>query len=153
MVSTAFQTRLHRRLIDTLYVDAMVLADEARGYFDEAGRIDRDRLDPITRVAFSCESLRVTTRLMHIIAWILTQRAVTAGELSADEALDPARRLGTAVASDPSVVAQLPRAARQLVDASNDLYRRVARIDAAQAADEPPASPARSMQRRLAGAF
>ena len=153
MIFPASEVRLHRRLVDTLYVDAMVLADEARGYFDEAGRGDRSRLDPITRVAFSCESLRVTTRLMHVIAWILTQRAVAAGELTPDEALDPARRLGVAVVSDPSVVAQLPPEARQLVEASNDLYRRVARIDTAQAADEPPASPARSMQRRLAGAF
>ena len=45
---------MHRRLIDTLYVDAMVLADEARSYFDETGRLERELLDPMARVAFSC---------------------------------------------------------------------------------------------------
>jgi regulator of CtrA degradation len=34
--------------------------DEARSYFD-TGRDDRLSLDPIDRVGFSCESLKVTT--------------------------------------------------------------------------------------------
>ena len=29
------ELRMQRRVIDTLYIDAMVLADEARSYFDE----------------------------------------------------------------------------------------------------------------------
>ena len=70
------------KLVDSLYVEAMVLADEARSYFDSAARDDRLGLEPVDRVGFSCESLKVTTRLMHIIAWLLTQRAVTAGELT-----------------------------------------------------------------------
>ena len=82
------------RLVDSLYVEAMILADEARGYFDERGRVDREALSPIARVAFTCESLKVTTRLMHIIAWLLTRRAVEAGEISHREARDPSRRLG-----------------------------------------------------------
>ena len=57
----------------------MLLADEARGYFDDAGRGDRDSLDALGRVVFSCESMKVTTRLMHVIAWLLTQRAVAGG--------------------------------------------------------------------------
>ncbi|RYG75678.1 MAG: DUF1465 family protein, partial [Alphaproteobacteria bacterium] len=80
-------TRIHRKLIDSLYIEAMLLADEARGYFDEIGREERDALEALNRVAFSCESLKVTTRLMHIIAWLLTQRAVDAGELAPGDAL------------------------------------------------------------------
>ena len=78
--------QLTPKLIDGLYVEAMVLADEARSYFDTLGRDDRLALDPLDRVGFSCESLKVTTRLMHVIAWLLTQRAVAAGELSRGEA-------------------------------------------------------------------
>lgn len=147
------ESRIHRRLIDSLYVEAMVLADEARSYFDEGGRGDREALAPMERVAFSCESLKVTTRLMHIIAWLLTQRAVDAGELSLGEALDPSRRLGTAPATDPAVVADLPEGARALIEASADLHRRVARLDMAQAIRSPMPSPARSFQDRLALAF
>jgi regulator of CtrA degradation len=103
-------SRIHRRLIDTLYVDAMVLADEARGYFDQRGRHDRDSLDPMSRVCFSCESLKVTTRLMHVIAWLLTQRAVDCGEMAPREALDPSRRLGPAPVSDMDAVEAMPPA-------------------------------------------
>ena len=145
--------RIHRRLIDTLYVDAMLLADEARGYFDQHGRVDRDTLDPMARVCFSCESLKVTTRLMHVIAWLLTQRAVDAGEMAPREALDPSRRLGPAPISEPDALAAMPPAARGLIEASTELYRRVARLDRAQISDEQSASPVRSMQDRLAMAF
>ena len=69
------------RLVSALYVEAMLLADEARGYFDEFGREERDTLTPLIRVTFSCESLKVTTRLMHIIAWQFTRCKVEAGEI------------------------------------------------------------------------
>ena len=84
------------KLVDSLYVEAMVLADEARSYFDVQAEEDRAQLEPGVRVHFACESLRVTTRLMHIIAWLLTQRAVAAGEISASEAREPERRLDDA---------------------------------------------------------
>jgi regulator of CtrA degradation len=140
-------------LIDALYVEAMVLADDARSYFDDGGRVEREALQPMARVTFSCESLKVTTRLMHIIAWLLTQRAVLAGELRARDALDPSRRLGDAPFSDATAVGDLPERARLMVAASIDLHRRVARLDDAQAADLPEISPARQMFERLAVAF
>ncbi|RZF65741.1 DUF1465 family protein [Sphingomonas populi] len=146
-------SRIHRRLIDVLYVDAMVLADEARSYFDDGGRVDREALPPLARVAFSCESLKVTTRLMHVIAWLLTQRAVSAGEMAPRDALDPSRRLGPAPISDAAAVAELPARARALIQSSADLYRRVGLLDAAQAGVPALQSPARSMQERLATAF
>jgi regulator of CtrA degradation len=154
MRGPSFDSRIHRRVIDTLYVDAMVLADEARSYFDEGGRADREALDPMARVSFSCESLKVTTRLMHVIAWLLTQRAVDAGEMAPREALDPSRRLGPAPLTDHAVLSQLPDAARLLIDASSDLHRRVARLDEAQA-DEVvyTYSPVQAMHDRLALAF
>ena len=146
-------SRMQRRLIDTLYVDAMILADEARSYFDESGRLERDVLDPLGRVAFSCESLKVTTRLMHVIAWLLTQRAVDIGELHLSEALDPSRRLGPAPVSEAVAIAAMPRQARVLIASSVELHRRVSRLDQAQAGDIAPISPARSMLERLAMAF
>ncbi|MES2098145.1 MAG: DUF1465 family protein [Pseudomonadota bacterium] len=145
--------RIHRRLIDSLYVESMVLADEARSYFDSGARIEREALDPLGRVTFSCESLKVTTRLMHIIAWLLTQRAVDSGELSPRDALDPARRLGDAPVTDDAVLAQMPADAAHLIESSIDLHRRVARLDGAQTEPQPNDSPVQWMQARLAMAF
>ncbi|WP_010183981.1 DUF1465 family protein [Sphingomonas sp. PAMC 26605] len=145
---------MQRRVIDTLYIDAMVLADEARSYFDEGGRADREMLDPIARVVFSCESLKVTTRLMHVIAWLLTQRAVEAGEIGARDTLDPSRRLGIAPRTDPGTLALLPETGRAVIMASIDLHNRVARLDEARAREGSALeSPVRSLHQRLAMAF
>ncbi|HET9640187.1 MAG TPA: DUF1465 family protein [Allosphingosinicella sp.] len=146
---------LTAKLVASLYTEAMLLADEARSYFDVNGRADRDSLDPVDRVGFSCESLKVTTRLMHVIAWLLTQRAVEAGELSRSQARRPARRLGEAPDSDEALLEKLPDNARTLIHASRDLYARVKRLDEAGegAGPEPQASPARSLMSRLERSF
>jgi regulator of CtrA degradation len=141
------------KLIGALYTEAMLLADEARSYFDRHGREDRESLDPLLRVGFSCESLKVTTRLMHIIAWLLTQRAVEAGEISRAQALRPARRLGEAADSDEALLVRLPESAVALIDASRDLYARVKRLDESGADPAPHASPARSLLSRLERSF
>jgi len=153
MIADSSRAKLTPKLIDSLYTEAMLLADEARAYFDEHGRGDRLALDPIVRVGFSCESLKVTTRLMHVIAWLLTQRAVDCGEMAPREALDPSRRLGPAPVSDPEAVEAMPKVAQGLIAASTELYRRVERLDNAQSDEEASPSPARSMFERLAMAF
>ncbi len=144
---------LARRLVDGLYVETMLLADEARSYFDAQGRVARDSLDPLDRVIFSCESLKVTTRLMHVIAWLLTQRALDAGEIAVDTALHPSRRLGDPVSSEAMTVAKLPDEAQVLVASSIDLYRRVERLDDGLDEGEPAPSPARSLLSKLERAF
>jgi regulator of CtrA degradation len=106
-------------------------------------------LDPFARVGFACESLKVTTRIMHIVAWLLTQRAVESGEITGTDGRRPERRLGHAGTSDEAIVALLPAAARRLIAASSDLYARVARIDEQQLTDEPATSPARALMGRL----
>jgi regulator of CtrA degradation len=140
---------LNSRLVDSLYVEAMLLADEARSYFDNAARDDRLGLSPVDRVGLSCESLKVTTRLMQVIAWLLNQRALAAGEIDADEAAASERRIGDAPASEDALVARLPAAAVDLIRASIELYDRVCRVSDGGFAEETPGSPARSLQSRL----
>jgi len=144
------EVRITPRLIDTFYTEAMVLADEARAYFDDAGREERQMLDPFERVGFACESLKVTTRIMHIVAWLLTQRAIDSGEIAVRDGRRPERRLGNAQDSDEAVVEKLPPAAKRLINASADLYARVKRLDEGQlVSDEPAPSPARALMGRL----
>jgi len=143
------QVRITSRLIDSLYTEAMLLADEARSYFDDAGRDERATLNPFARVGFACESLRVTTRIMHIVTWLLTQRAIESGEIPFLDGRRPERRLGHAQESDPAVVSQLPEAAQKLINASADLYARVKRIDDGNIDADVPQSPARALMGRL----
>jgi regulator of CtrA degradation len=147
------QSQLTPRVVRSLYTEAMVLADEARSYFDRLGREERDGLDPALRVGFSCESLKVTTRLMHIIAWLLTQRAVEAGELSPAQARSSSRRLGDEPESDLSIFDKLPESARALVAASRDLFARCRRLDDVGPELAPQPSPARSLLSRLERSF
>lgn len=143
------QVRITSRVIDSLYTEAMLLADEARSYFDDVGRNDRTSLEPFARVGFACESLKVTTRIMHIVAWLLTQRAIESGEIPTAAGRRPERRLGHAADSDPAVVGQLPDSAQRLINASADLYARIRRIDQGQLETEIPQSPARALMGRL----
>jgi regulator of CtrA degradation len=143
------QVRITSRLIDSLYTEAMLLADEARSYFDDAGREERSTLHPFARVGFACESLKVTTRIMHIVAWLLTQRAIESGEIPLLDGRRPERRLGHAADSDPAVVDQLPDSARRLIASSSELYARVKRIDEGSFEMEAPQSPARALMGRL----
>jgi regulator of CtrA degradation len=143
------QVRITSRVIDSLYTEAMLLADEARSYFDDVGRNDRAMLEPFARVGFACESLKVTTRIMHIVAWLLTQRAIESGEIGLHYGRRPERRLGHAGDSDPAVVDQLPESAQRLINASADLYARIKRIDEGNLETQVPQSPARALMGRL----
>jgi regulator of CtrA degradation len=143
------QVRITSRLIDSLYTEAMLLADEARSYFDDAGREERSTLEPFARVGFACESLKVTTRIMHIVAWLLTQRAIESGEIAGREGHRPERRLGHAQDTDPVVVGTLPPSAQKLINSSIDLYARVKRLDEGGLETEAAQSPARALMGRL----
>lgn len=143
------EVRIAPRLIDGFYTEALLLADEARAYFDDSGREDRDALEPFVRVGFACESLKVTTRIMHIVAWLLTQKAVESGEIAASDGRRPERRLGNAQDSDRAIVEKLPASAQRLIAASTDLYSRVKRLDEGSAGDEPVQSPARALMGQL----
>lgn len=117
------------KLIESLYVEAMVLADEARSYFElspeEQGLGKHDDI----RIDMSCESLRVTTRLMHSIAWLLNQKAFFAGELSVHQLHSRSRGLGKCTSSDPFVVARLPADAQKLVAETQHLLDRLVRLE------------------------
>lgn len=139
------------KLLDALYTEAMLLADEARSYFD------RDQMSgnvsPEISVAFSCESLKVTTRLMHSIAWLLNQKAYRAGELSQNDADSDARDLGYAPASDDFQVSRFSDEARSLIAASEDLYFRLQRISNKVRLEAGPVPEPHAMIARIRASF
>jgi regulator of CtrA degradation len=139
------------KLLDALYTEAMLLADEARSYFD------RDQmsgnLSPEISVAFSCESLKVTTRLMHSIAWLLNQKALRTGELSQNDADSDARDLGYAPASDSFQVGRFSDEAQALIAASEDLYFRLQRFSSKMRDQTVVTSEPLAMMERIRASF
>ena len=86
---------------------------------------------------------------MHIVAWLLTQRAIEIGRNPDRAGHRPERRLGHAQESDQAVVVQLPEAAQRLINSSAELYARVKRLDEGTIETEVPQSPARALMGRL----
>jgi regulator of CtrA degradation len=139
------------KLLSALYTEAMLLADEARAYFDRDPTANGLPIE--VAVAFSCESLKVTTRLMHSIAWLLNQKALRAGELSQNEASSDARDLGYAPATDDYQLARFPDEARELIAASEDLYFRLSRVSTAMRYTNDAAPAPHTMIERIKQAF
>ena len=139
------------RLVDALYTEAMLLADEMRGYFDDQGLAERDALPPRERAAFACEALKGTARLMQVIGWLLMRRAIEHGELAEGDPSSAERRLGEAPAVDREALQRFPEGARRLLTAVVELYDRVRRID--EAAEPVSVSPAHSLLQKIQGSL
>ena len=119
-------------IIESLYCEALLLADEARAAFDLSGRLESASKDEdLARIALSCEALRTTTRMMHAIAWLLNHRAYFAGELSEFQ-LRRHGRLPPAQAEDNSAqLSLLQPDLAELIERTQRFYARIARLDLA----------------------
>ena len=127
-MSMSIPTDISKPIIEALYCEALVLADEVRAAFDLAPA--RCEGEDLVRIALSVEGLRTTTRMMHVLAWLLNHRAYFAGELSEFQlrrhgVLPPDR------AADPEQLAMLEPETRALIAETEAFHGRVARLDAA----------------------
>ncbi|MXO98051.1 DUF1465 family protein [Altererythrobacter xixiisoli] len=119
-------------IIETLYCEALLLADETRSAFDLSGRLETTSLnEDLARVALSCEALRTTTRMMHAIAWLLNQRAYFSGELSEFQLRRYGRLAPPQAASDGQQLALLPAHLLDLSERTARFYARIERLDMA----------------------
>ncbi|AWK87956.1 DUF1465 family protein [Azospirillum thermophilum] len=110
----------------------MALLIEARNYIAYHEAVDHRSLPPHVRLQISYESMRVTSRLTQVMAWLLAQKAVHAGELTKQQGASEEFALsGGEVCSDPSGPENetLPAGLRSLLERSHKLYMRVARLD------------------------
>jgi len=71
---------------DLLYREGMGLIEEVAAYLDGDGRAESRGLPRETSFLYATESMRLTTRLMQLASWLLLQRAVNEGELTAENA-------------------------------------------------------------------
>ena len=112
--------------------EALALTREARNYLRDYGEEDSRDLALEITAHFSVETMRLTSRLTNMMAWLLVQRAVHQGELSREEVREDNWRLGgAAVCLDESELDPdlLPPILSDLLRRSERLYRRIARLD------------------------
>ncbi len=117
---------------DRTMMEAMALLAETRRYLIDRSESERKGVPVEQGLAASMESMRLVARLTQVLAWLLTHRAVHAGEMNLIEATRPDRRLGgrelclnTQGDDDPA----MPEELRSLLARSLSLYRRIARLD------------------------
>jgi regulator of CtrA degradation len=118
---------LHKTLDETL-----ALLVRARDYMTYAAPSAQPGLQPAERLQISCEAMRVTARLSHVMAWLLAQKAVQAGEIS-PMAAAAAYRLNEddiSLLEGAEVSAAIPEGLCDLLEKSRALYVRVTRLDA-----------------------
>lgn len=140
---------VQKALIENLYVEAMLLADEAYTAF----AVQRDRnfggSDKLTQVGLACESLKTTTRMMHIVAWLLHRRAMIAGEPDA-RVQDRAAHIGEAIPADWKICINFDTHCRHIVAGSERLFARIASLEARWDADAgAAAAPVQQLLARL----
>ena len=128
-MSTA-PTDLNPQIIEGLYTEALLLADEVRAAFDLSGRLDPTvRDEDLARIALSCEALRTTTRVMHAIAWLINQRAYFKGDLSELQLRRHGRLPTDKSRPDPDNLALIDPDTRALIVTSERFYSRIERLD------------------------
>ncbi len=151
-------TSLSQPIIEALYTEALVLADDVRAVFAQGTQAQGTQApepgltrheDAMIRLALSTEGLKTTTRIMHVLAWLLNQRAFFSGELSEKQV-----RLHGALPedreSDPVQIERLEPETRELIAETERLHRRIARLDHAWRQNfDMGTSPARAFQERI----
>lgn len=116
----------------TVFREGMALVEESAAYLDGEGRLEARGLKPPLSLAYATESMRLTTRLMQLASWLLIRRAVTEGELSAEQALEEQRKIKLPVKSGDHPTKDfdaLPDRLKFLVGESLKLQERVLRLD------------------------
>jgi regulator of CtrA degradation len=131
-------------LFDRTFDEGMSLVEETARYLDGRGREESRALPRSAALLYAGESMRVTTRLMQAASWLLIQRAVREGEMRAEDAAGERYRLGSkeiCFGGRGESVELLPDTLRDLLDRSEQLYRRIARIEEALVGAGAPAKP------------
>ncbi|NBX04241.1 MAG: DUF1465 family protein [Alphaproteobacteria bacterium] len=116
----------------SVFNETMELLTDAREYFYEFGQEDQECMDEENlRQIYTSEMSRITLRLSSIMAWIIAQRAVVAGKISAHDA---AKSHGLdfqdiCMVDNRALHGVMPPYVCMLLDRTLELYERVQRLD------------------------
>src|SRR3984885_7211164 len=119
-------------MFDRTFDEGMALVEETARYLDGKGREEARVLPRKIAMLYAGESMRVTTRLMQAASWLLVQRAVHDGDMDAEDAAGDRYRLGSKeifLGGGAEGTELLPAMLQDLLGRSDNLYRRIARLD------------------------
>jgi len=143
-------------LFDRTFQEGMELVEETAAYLDGDGRRESKLLSRATALAYAGESMKLTTRLMQIASWLLVQRAVREGDMTAEAACESRYRLADRTAATEASHPELPIALVEYLVRTEKLYDRVLHLDRRMYLDAPEedaVNPVQSQLDRLTAAF
>jgi len=130
---------------DMLYREGMVLIEEVASYLDGDGRAESRGLPREASFLYATESMRLTTRLMQLASWLLLQRAVNEGELTAENARTEKEKVRfSATPSDRGGPGydDLPERLSGFITKGDRLFDRVQQFDKLERGGVPDYAPA-----------
>lgn len=130
---------------DMLYREGMVLIEEVASYLDGDGRAESRSLPREASFLYATESMRLTTRLMQLASWLLLQRAVNEGELSAENARtekEKVRFSATPTDRGGPGYDDMPERLRAFIAKGDRLFDRVQQFDKLERGGVPDYAPA-----------
>ncbi len=139
-------------LFQRTYQEGMQLVEETSAYLDGPGREASRNLSREASLAYAGESMRLTTRLMQVAAWLLVRKAVHEGEITHEEAQAEKYRLATKEIARSARLAgadSLPERLRELIGQSERLYARVERLDSRLREHQGPVAAHHPMAEQL----
>ena len=118
--------------------DGLELVEEVAAYLDGPGRQESKLLSRQGALAYAAESMRLTTRLMQVASWLVVQRAVREGDMTAAEACQPRYRI-PGVREEPTTepIADIPAQLTALAERSKRLHERVVHLDQRMYLEQP----------------
>ena len=75
----------HNVFVQRAYDDTYALLLAMRDYVSGQSSEDANQLEPQDRMRLSLELSRVTRQITEIMAWLMIQKAIAAGEITAEE--------------------------------------------------------------------
>lgn len=115
-----------------LFKEGMALVEETAAYLDGPGRAASKGLARSDALAYSSESMRLTTRLMQLASWLLLQRAVNEGEMTIAQASKEKHKVRLSrqdLATSRESFERLPPQLRELALHSLRLQERIIHLD------------------------
>ena len=136
LTETTMQARalgfVRSELFRRAFTGGMAMVEETATYLDGPGREESRGLPRRAALAYAAESMRLTTRLMQIASWLLVQRAVAEGEMTAEQARTENNKVRIAesmLQPTSAEAARLPLRLRELIAHSIRLQERIGHLE------------------------
>jgi len=125
--------------LDKTYKETLSLLEEAKHYHAYKFRKQTKHLIPVKKLEMTKESLRVTSRLSHTMAWLLSEKAIINEEIARYEFEAQFRPLSEEdiCLRPPDTFDDCPNGLMSLMDRSFELFLRASRLEAMLRTNSP----------------